>query len=169
MIIGVTGKSGSGKSTYARKLAKETGFHVISFDEMSHRVMNLSHIQEKLIEKFGEENVKDDGLFSRKRLGDLIFSNRHAYKELTDIVWEAIQVDVDYDILTHENVILDWILLPHTHYWNMCDKKILITANEEIRKARVLLRDNITKEYLEKRDSASISYDEYTFDEIIEG
>lgn len=166
MIIGITGKSGVGKSTYANKLAKENGFEVISFDEMSHRVMNLTKVQEKLIEIFGEEVIKDS-VVDRKYLGDLIFTNRHLYKEMSDIVWKEMKVEIDYDLLTNKNVILDWILLPHSHYWNMCDKKILIVADEEQRKEKVMIRDNISKEYLEKRDSASISYDDIKFDEVI--
>lgn len=166
MIIGITGKSGVGKSTYANKLAKENGFEVISFDEMSHRVMNLTKVQEKLIEIIGEEVIKDS-VVDRKYLGDLIFTNRHLYKEMSDIVWKEMKVEIDYDLLTNKNVILDWILLPHSHYWNMCDKKILIVADEEQRKEKVMIRDNISKEYLEKRDSASISYDDIEFDEVI--
>lgn len=169
MIIGITGKSGVGKSTYARKIAKENGFHIINFDEMSHRVMLLSNVEQKLIEIFGEETIKKwhYGIIDRKYLGDLIFSNRHLYKEMSDIVWKEMKVEIDYDLLMHENVILDWILLPHSHYWKMCDKKILITADEEQRKKMVMKRDNISKEYLEKRDSASICYDDFVFDEII--
>ena len=49
----------------------------------------------------------------------------------------------------------------------MCDKKILIIADEDSRKEKVMLRDSISKEYLDKRDSASISYNEFDFDEII--
>ena len=49
----------------------------------------------------------------------------------------------------------------------MCDKKILMVANEEDRKKRVMARDNISAEYLSKRDSAGIHYDDIEFDQII--
>lgn len=166
MIIGITGKSGSGKSTYAKKLAKENGFYVINFDEMAHRVMNLTKVENKLVDIFGEE-VVNESKYDRTYLGDLIFTNRHLYEELSNVVWEAMQVEIDYDLLINPNVILDWILLPHSHYWKLCDKKILVTADDEQRKKKVLYRDNISKEYLEKRESMSISYDGFEFDEII--
>ena len=166
MIIGITGKSGVGKSTYAYKLSKENGFKVISFDEISHRVMNLTKVKNKLVGVFGEEAIKE-GIVNRKYLGDLIFTNRHLYKEMSDIVWEEMKAEIDYDLLNNKDVILEWILLPHSHYWAMCNKKILIVADEEQRKEKVMLRDNISKEYLDKRDSASISYDNVKFDEII--
>lgn len=166
MIIGITGKSGVGKSTYADKIAKENGFHVIHVDEVSHRVMEFPNVKQKLIETFGEEIIKD-GLINRKYLGDLIFTNRHSYEEMNDIVWQELKNEINRELSSHKDVILDWILLSHSHYWNMCDKKILIIADEEQRKEKVMMRDNISKEYLEKRDSASISYDGVEFDEII--
>ena len=167
MVIGITGKSGVGKSTYANKIAKENGFHVVSIDEISHYVMELPEVKEKLINTFGEEVVKN-GLINRKYLGDLIFTNRHSYEEMNNIVWQEMKNEINCKLSIHKDVILDWILLPHSHYWKMCDKKILIVANEEKRKEKVMMRDNISKEYLEKRDSASISYDDCEFDEIIE-
>lgn len=166
MIIGITGKSGVGKTTYADKIAKENGFRVVHIDKISHGIMNLAAIKAKLVDIFGDEVIKD-GAVDRKYLGDLIFTNRHMYKEMSDLIWDMMKHRIDDILSTHENVVLDWILLPHSHYWKMCDKKILITANEEQRKEMVMKRDNISKEYLEKRDSASISYDDFAFDEII--
>ena len=166
MIIGITGKSGVGKTTYADKIAKENGFRVVHIDKISHGIMNLAAIKARLVDMFGDEVVKN-GAVDRKYLGDLIFTNRHMYKEMSDLIWDMMKQRIDYILSTHENVILDWILLPHSHYWKMCDKRILIIADEEQRKEMVMKRDNISKEYLEKRDSASISYDDFIFDEII--
>ena len=166
MIIGITGKSGSGKSTYACKLAEENGFRVVSIDKVSHGIMSLPAIKAKLIDLFGNEVVKD-GAVDRKYLGDLVFENRHLYKEMSDLIWDMMKRRIDDILSTHEKVILDWILLPHTHYWKMCDTKILMVADEEDRKKRVMARDNISAEYLNKRDSAGINYDDIEFDQII--
>lgn len=166
MIIGITGKSGVGKSTYARKIAEENEFLVVHIDQVSHRILNLPAYKAKLRDMFGDEVVGDS--VDRKRLGDLVFTNRHLYKELSKLIWQAMKGQIDYILSTHENVVLDWILLPHTHYWNMCDKKILVVADEDERKRRVMARDNISAEYLSKRDAAGIDYDNIEFDEIKE-
>lgn len=166
MIIGITGKSGSGKSTYARQIAEENGFRVVHIDKIAHRILNLTAYKMLLRDMFGDEIVGES--VDRKRLGDLIFTNRHLYKELSRLIWQEMKNQIDHILSTHENVILDWILLPHTHYWKMCDKKILVVADEDERKRRVMARDNITAEYLNKRDAAGINYDDIEFDEIIE-
>lgn len=159
MVIGITGKSGSGKTTYTKTLAKENGYFIIHIDEIGHKVLESDYVKNKLIEIFGTTD--------RKQIGDLIFTHRHLYENLTDLVWSDIKKEINTLLETHDNVILDWLLLPHTHYWAMCDKKILVVADEEDRKTRVMARDNISAEYLNKRDAAGIDYDSIQFDEII--
>ena len=166
MIIGITGKSGSGKSTYAQQLAEENGFRVVNIDKISHAIMNLPAIKARLTDIFGDKVIKD-GVIDRKYLGDLIFENRHLYKEMSDLIWDMMKHRIDNILSAYDDVILDWILLPHTHYWKMCDTKILMVANEEERKRRVMARDNISLEYLSKRDAAGINYDNIEFDQII--
>ena len=167
MIIGITGKSGSGKSTYAKNLAKENGYHVIHIDEIGHKVLESDYVKNKLIEIFGKDSVVS-GTVNRKYIGDLIFTQRHLYQNLSDLVWEDMKAEINKELTSYPNVILDWLLLPHTHYWKMCDKKILIIADENERKRRVMARDNISAEYLNKRDAAGINYDGIEFDEIKE-
>ena len=167
MIIGITGKSGSGKSTYAEKLAMSTNYFVLHIDEIGHKVLEYDNIKSKLIEIFGADSVLD-GTVNRKHIGDLIFTHRHLYNKLTELVWESMKQEIDKVIESHDNIILDWLLLPHTHYWKLCDKKILITLdNEGERISRLMKRDNVSIDYLSKRDSASIDYSNIEFDEII--
>ena len=160
MIIGITGKSGSGKSTYAEQLSKENGYAVVHIDDIGHKVLESDGVKNQLVEIFGTTE--------RKCIGDLIFTHRHLYNKLSDLVWDDMKKEIDRLLALHPNVILDWILLPHTHYWKMCDKKILVIADEDERKHRVMARDNISAEYLSKRDAAGIDYDSIEFDEIKE-
>ena len=131
-----------------------------AFIDLTNKQFNRLTVKEKLYKSFGEVD--------RKSLGDIIFTNRHSYNILTDIVWSDMKKEIDHILNLNEKVILDWILLPHTHYWKMCDEKILIKAqNDEERKLKIIERDNINLEYLNKRDSASIDYNELEFDKII--
>lgn len=165
MIIGVTGKSGVGKTTYAKNHACTLGYSYINIDEIGHEVLDDPNTRAQIKEKFNIEVSSTN----RKKLGELVFSNRNnEMKQLADIAWEKMKAIIDERIkFSNSGVILDWILLPHTHYFKMCDKKILIKLNENERKRRVLLRDNITEEELALRDKASIEYNEADFDTII--
>lgn len=64
-------------------------------------------------------------------------------------------------------IILDYILLPLTKYLNMCDIKILLDIPYEIRRDRVIKRDNITEELFLLRESSSIEYNKKEFNIVI--
>ena len=87
MIIGVTGKSGVGKSTYAKAYAKRNGCYYLDIDEIGHQVLDDPEVQKKCLEKFGVEVSSND----RKKLGELVFANRHKMQELSDFTWEKMK------------------------------------------------------------------------------
>ena len=166
MTVGVTGKSGVGKSTFAKNYAKEHNYYYLDIDEIGHRVLDDPEVKRQVKEKFGIEVSSSN----RKKLGELVFASRNnEMKGLADITWEKMKDIIDRYIEFEGNpgIVLDWILLPHTHYFKMCDLKILVTAPEGLRRERVMKRDNITNEELDLRDNASIEYNENDFDKII--
>lgn len=166
MTVGVTGKSGVGKSTFAKKYAKEHGYYYLDIDDVGHKVLDDLEVKRQVKEKFGIEVSSNN----RKKLGELVFASRNnEMKKLADITWGKMKdiIDQYIDFEGNPGIVLDWILLPHTHYFKMCDLKILVTAPEELRRERVMKRDNITDEELNLRDNASIEYNENDFDEII--
>ena len=160
MIIGITGKSGVGKTTLS-KLFK--GYTLINVDDIAHTVLERPDIHQAISAAFGEDIANAD----RKVLGDLVFSSRQKKSLLTNLIWDTMCDYIDTAINSNKNVIIDWILLPHTKYFRLCDVKILIKSDNDERVEHVLKRDNISKEYLDKRDSHSIAYDEFLFDYVI--
>jgi dephospho-CoA kinase len=166
MLIGVTGKSGSGKSTFARALANQLNYFYVDIDTIGHEVLSTPDAIQRLLNVYGT-NIFVDGKLDRKLLGDLVFNDRHEMANLTDIVWADMKAKIDNILKEHSNVVLDWILLPHTPYWNLLDKKILVKSDTDTRIQKVLERDNISKEYFNKRESASIDYTEQ-FDLVLE-
>lgn len=90
-------------------------------------------------------------------------------KEYSGLSWKFMQHQLDSILSQNDKiVVLDWILLPHSKYWEKCDCKILLKSDDVRRKNKVIERDNISEEYFEKRDSASIDYSHINFDYIFE-
>jgi len=164
-IIGITGKSGSGKTTFASLLAKKLNCEHIDIDKIGHQALYEPEILSRLCDTFGNNILDETGHLDRKKLGNIVFTKKEKMDELTDITWEYMQQQLDLILSqNHDFIILDWILLPNTKYFEKCDFNILISSNDIQRKNKILERDNISEEYFEKRDSASIDYSPFNFD-----
>lgn len=170
MIIGITGKSGSGKSTLAEYLKTRYEDSIyLDIDTIGHEVLYMSEIKNELVSSFGE-CILENGNVDRKKLGYIVFNSRNEMDRLTDITWKYMQIKID-DILRKNQgkiVIMDWILLPITKYFRMCDKRILLDVPYEIRLERAIKRDNITKKDFDLREKASIDFDKDAFDLVLD-
>ena len=164
MLICICGKSGSGKSTIAKLIPNS--IHV-DIDKIGHNSHGNIEVKQKLINTFGD--ILTDGIVDRKKLGKIVFSNKEAMKNLKNITWEYMEKEIDLIIENNQNknIVLDYLLLPLTKYFNSSSLKILLDVPYEIRKERVIKRDNITEELFDLRERNSIDYDNYNFDIVI--
>lgn len=89
-------------------------------------------------------------------------------QQLTDLTWDYMKDVLNQLLEQNDKIILDWCLLPITEYWDRCDIKILVMADDVERKNKILQRDKISEEYLDKREAASVDYSKYNFDHIFE-
>ena len=168
MIIGICGKSGSGKSTLANEILKfkRKGIH-IDIDKVGHYILTLPEVKQDLIDSFGTSILNGDDI-DRKKLGSIVFSSKLMMDILSKITWKYMQLLIHKLIKENENnlIILDWILLPQTKYFHMCDITILLDVSFEERLQRAMLRDKITAEEFVLRDNASITYNNESFDYV---
>ena len=137
MIIGICGKSGSGKTTLANEIIKLTENKAIhlDIDKVGHRSLLLPNVKEKLANSFGNSILKKD-MVDRKKLAKIVFNSKEAMNKLTDITWKYMQIEIDNFLNTNKDkiIIIDWLLLPNSKYFDMCDVKILLDIPYEIRK-----------------------------------
>ena len=170
-IIGITGKSGSGKSTLAASLAQTLNCPHIDIDQIGHNATDDSKILNTLCSHFGTQILDQvTQKINRKKLGSIVFADANKMQLLTDLTWSYMQKQLNLILKNCKDdfIILEWILLPGSSYWNQCHTKIFITANPIARKNKVIQRDHISEEYFEKRDSASFDYTDTVFDLIFE-
>lgn len=170
MIIGICGKSGSGKSTLANKiieLTKKTVVH-LNIDKIGHDVLLIDTVKEELIKSFGS-TIIDKDIIDRKKLSEIVFESKIEMGKLTDITWKYMQIEIDKFLNDNKDkiIILDWILLPITKYFNICNLKILLDIPYEVRKSRAIKRDNISESAFDLREKASINYNNEDFDYVL--
>ena len=170
MIIGICGKSGCGKSTLAKQII-ETHSNAIhlDIDKVGHKALTDNQAKERLVNRYGT-NLLTEGNIDRKKLGTIVFNSKEEMDFLTEVTWEYMQKEIDKFIeeIKKKIIILDWLLLPKSKYFDKCDIKILLDIPYEIRKQRAIKRDNITEEAFDLREKSSLDYDKNKFHYVIE-
>lgn len=170
MIIGICGNSGSGKTTLANQIIKLTDNKAIhlEIDKIGHKVLLHPEVKKELIKLYGNKILSENNI-DRKKLSTIVFDSKIEMDKLTDITWKYMQIEIDNFLENNKNkiVILDWMLLSKSKYFDMCDIKILLDTSYDIRKRRATRRDNISEESFNLRAQASITYNEKDFDYVL--
>ena len=159
MIIGIFGKSGSGKSTVSKYL-EEKGFYYIDADKLGHIILKKGNEgYEKVIEAFGTSFLDENGEINRKMLGKYVFENKKAdimSKISHPIIDSMVENEIKISEKTHTNTVIDGALLCNTRIKDMCDLMILIKSDNCVE--RIKSRDGITADLAENRlNSQNIS------------
>ena len=168
-LICLTGKTGSGKSTIGKLLSDKLNCKHINIDKIGHEATSDTVILKRLCNEFGLNILNENGTLNRKKLGNIVFSDKNKMETLTNLTWDYMQIKINNILSKNEDYyVLDWALLPTVRYFNMCDIKILITSDDIKRKEKILKRDIISKEYLAKREQNSLDYSKFNFDYIFD-
>ena len=173
MIVGITGKSGSGKSEVSRVFG-ESGFTVIDFDGLSRSVSDSKGpCLDEIVSAFGDGVLKDDGTLNRRHLGEIVFADEEKLALLSSITHKYILDEMKRIIsLTKGDIILDAPLLFEAGIDTICDVCIYVTADEGEMQRRIMERDGIDHSVAEARlsrqskQSAYISKCDYVIENL---
>ena len=152
MLVGLTGRTGSGK-TSASRFFEKLGAFVVNCDDVAHSVLLSPDVKEKLFCEFQSEIFNADNIVDRKKLGAVVFSDSKKLAALNKIVHPKI---IETALSMCENsgkdiCILDGSELEESGVYKKCDTVIVITAEDDIRLLRIAARDGISREAALKR------------------
>lgn len=151
-IVGLTGGIGSGKSTIAAYF-KKRGVPVYIADDEAKKIMNYPEVVKKVQSVF-EENIIENKQLNRKKIAELVFSSPEQLKKLNSIVHPEVKKHFLDWVKKHEKhpfVIKEAAILFESGTYKDCDKIILVTAPEALKIARVMKRDNVSREQVLER------------------
>lgn len=156
MLIGLTGKSGSGKS-YAASLFKKWGALVIDCDKIAHEVLLKPEVTEKIRHYFGSD-VFDGDIPNRKKLGEKVFSNAENLEMLNSIMHPVIVREILSCAENGRLCVIDGSELEASGIDKKCEHIIVVKADESVRLARITERDKISTEQALLRIKAQKDY-----------
>ncbi len=155
MIIGLTGGIAAGKSTVARILAS-LGAYIINADKIGHNILEKNkNAYNDVIDEFGEIIVKNNGKIDRKKLGEIVFSDKDKLKKLENITHPYIIEEIKYEtkekIKDYHHLVLDVPLLFETGLENIVDITWVVVCSYEKQIERIAKRDGLSREEAKKR------------------
>ncbi|MBQ8550466.1 MAG: dephospho-CoA kinase [Clostridia bacterium] len=151
-IIGLTGPTGSGKSTFGR-VAEKVGIRVINCDAVAKAVSQKAEIMAALAKQFGQDIIKDGALL-RPLLAERAFSSPDNTENLNKIMLPAVVNEIK-SMLGDDTVILDAPTLYESGLDSECDTVVAVLASEKLRKERITERDSLTDKAAKRRLSAA--------------
>lgn len=139
--IGLTGNLGSGKSTVAGML-KELGAYVYDADRIIHSFYLKGHpVYEEVVNTFGSEILDGEGNIDRKKLAEVVFSDREKLRTLERITHTRLYefLDKEFKKLPDDSVaVVEATLLVEKGTYRNYDGLIVVYAPLEVCRERAI-------------------------------
>ena len=159
MLIGLTGRTGSGKSSAAR-MFEDLGAFVADCDSIAHEILFYNEIKEKLCKLFSDSILDSENNIDRKALGAIVFSDKNKLLLLNGVMHKAI-VEKCVALCTESGndiCIMDGSELEASGADLLCKHIVVIEADEKIRLERIMARDSLKREDAIRRMNSQKDY-----------
>lgn len=163
MIIGLTGFSGSGKTTVSEIFAKH-GYFILDCDKIVHdEVYKKPTVLSAIAKAFGDECIRD-GALDRAVLRRKTMGNSAATDLLNRTVLPLIAEHIIYILKEnyHRNILLDAPTLFESGLQDQCKKIICVVTSPEIARKRIMERDGLSAQDAQRRLSSQHPASYYT-------
>jgi dephospho-CoA kinase len=147
-VIGLTGNIATGKSV-VRRMFEHLGAYTIDADALTHRTYSKGAPgYQQVIEKFGKWLVNKDGEIDRSKLGNLVFNDSEAMKQLESIVHPLVRQAAEMLIqrASQQVVVIEAIKLLEGDLRKVCDSIWVTNAPEEVQIERLIRKRGFTRE-----------------------
>lgn len=139
-LIGVAGKTGSGKN-FVAELLEDRGWRTLDLDQVAHR--SLDALSRTIENQFGSEVMGSEGI-NRKALGQRVFSEPALLSALENITYPWIEEETRRWLAESPDIpaVIHAINLHKTSLADECDCIIWVRAPFYLRRKRVMNREN---------------------------
>lgn len=167
-IIGLTGGTGSGKGFVSERL-KARKAYVIDADAVAHEIIEKGRpAYKEIVDYFGSEILDEDGNILRRKLGNIVFSDKDKLAFLNTCTHKYINMEIMRIIEevkpqtnVYSAIIIDAPLLAEAGLVDICDDIWVVYADSEVRVKRIMERDSISEEQARNRIASQRSWEEY--------
>lgn len=155
-IVGITGRSGCGKSS-ATSFLRAQGYPCVDADLVAREVLLPgSACIPQLQAAFGTDIADENGEVCRRLLADRAFATPEGTAQLTAITQPEILRRIDAALADAERAgaklaFVDGAVIVGTPFEQRCDALILVTAPYDTSVARICARDGIAPEMARRR------------------
>lgn len=153
--IALTGNMGSGKSSVA-KILSQYGYCVWDADVFSREVLLIHSVEKKIESLFGNKIFLEKGKLDRQEVRNQIFSDHGLKEKFEQVMHPAIaqlfkeKSEKLFSIVPHAWIFYEASLILENNKKSEFDACVVVSANPEVRKKRVLESRNLQSHEIEK-------------------
>ncbi len=152
--VGITGGIGSGKTTVCQ-IFETMGINVYYADDRAkYLITHDSELKNEIVKVFGEKAYLHDGTYNRKYIAEKVFNDESLLQKLNAMVHPAVFKDAELWHREHANdpyTLREAALLFESGSYLSLDRILFVYCPKDIRLKRVMDRDEVTAEEVQKR------------------
>lgn len=165
IILGLTGGIATGKST-ADNFFLENNIPVVDTDKIAHDLMEPNQASYlAIVNYFGKDILNNNQEIDRKKLGQIVFSDRSQLAKLNKLthplIYQETKRQLDEFVKQKQSlIVMDVPLLFESGFDALADQTLVVSADPEVQLQRLMDRNNLTKTDAMNRINSQMSLKE---------